>query len=130
MVASLNAQVIWRDSHRSFGSDKNPIGWITPDLQYHAIAEGQSSISHNGVTVQLNDAAVLIRPDENEEVENPTTWYISARLTKELGKLGGLSIYVDNALYYEPYMTNNITSSLVQRNTGKFGFGVELYLNL
>lgn len=130
MVASLNAQVVWRDSHRSFGSDKDPVGWITPDLQYHAIANGQQSISYDGVTVQLNDASVLIRPDENEEIESPTTWYISARLTKELGKLGGLSLYVDNALYYEPFMTNNITRSLVQRNTGKFGFGIELYLNL
>ena len=130
MVASLNAQVVWHDSHRSIAADRDPAGWITPDLQYHAITSGQTTISYDGVNVTLSDPSVLIRPDETEQIENPTTWYVAARLTKELGKVGGLSLYVDNALFYEPFMTNNITSSLRQRNTGKFGFGVELYLNL
>jgi hypothetical protein len=58
------------------------------------------------------------------------TWNTSLRLTKELGKVGGLSFYVNNALFYEPFLEGNKTSTLTQRNTGTFSFGAELYLNL
>ena len=33
-------------------------------------------------------------------------------------------------IYYEPYLTGNNSLTLSQRNTGKFSFGVELYVNL
>ena len=44
--------------------------------------------------------------------------------------MGGLSFYVNNALFYEPFLTGNKTTTLSQRNTGTFQFGAELYLNL
>ena len=44
--------------------------------------------------------------------------------------MGGLSLYVNNALFYEPFLQGNNTTTLTQRNTGTFQFGAELYLNL
>ena len=70
-----------------------------------------------------------IRETDNEPNKSPVTWNLQMRLTKELGKIGGLSFYVNNALYYEPFMRNNKSATLSQRNTG-FSFGAELYLNL
>ena len=70
-----------------------------------------------------------IRVSDNEPSKSPITWNLQARLTKELGKVGGLSFYVNNALYYEPFLKGNNTNSLSQRNVG-FSFGAELYLNL
>ena len=62
--------------------------------------------------------------------KTPSTWNLSARLTKELGKLGGFSLYVNNCLYYEPYLQSNTTTTWVQRNTNSFSYGVELFFNL
>ena len=140
MVASFTAQAIWHNSNWSFTADKDPIGWIDTNLQRHDLTsdmldgflgmDGQyygtkpSDVS----SVALHD--LLIRPTGNEPSENPVTWNISARLTKELGKLGGLSFYINNMLFYEPYLKGNNTNTLSQRNTGTFSFGAELYLNL
>lgn len=77
--------------------------------------------------VALKD--LLVRVSDNEPQKTPVTWNLQARLTKELGTFGGLSFYVNNALYYEPYLKGNTTTTLVQRNVG-FSFGAELYLNL
>ena len=44
--------------------------------------------------------------------------------------MGQLSLYVNNALFYEPYQRGNKTTTLSQRNTGTFQFGAELSLNL
>ena len=139
MVASLTAQAIWHDWHHSFTADKDPIGWIDNDLQRHEITsdmlqgylgmdavyyaakpEGQSSVA-------IQD--LLVRVSDNEPSKSPVTWNLQARLTKELGNVGGLSFYVNNALYFEPYLKGNNTSTLSQRNVG-MSFGAELYLNL
>lgn len=77
--------------------------------------------------VALQD--LLIKVSDNEPSKSPITWNLQARLTKELGKIGGLSFYVNNALYYEPFLKGNNTNTLSQRNVG-FSFGAELYLNL
>lgn len=127
MVASLTAQAIWHNSNYSFVADKDAIGYITADLQYHAIS-GQQTIPFEGGQVSVADLAM--RHTDNDPTKNPVTWNLSARLTKELGKIGGLSFYVNNALFYEPYLKGNNTRTLSQRNTGTFQFGAELSLNL
>lgn len=151
MVASLTAQVIWHDWHHSYSADKDPIAWIDNQLNRHEITSdmlnGYIGFDNNfsevgGVMTnraqyydtpmgQSNVAIqdLLIRVSDNDPSKSPITWNLQARLTKELGKVGGLSFYVNNALYYEPYLKGNNTSTLSQRNTG-FSFGAELYLNL
>ena len=147
MVASFTAQAIWHYSRWSYTATQMPIGWIDRDLVYHEINESmyngylgmdgkyyatdpylstdpaikQESLSISGMQRKSND---------NEPTETPVTWNTSVRLTKELGKVGGLSFYVNNALFYEPYLEGNKTKTLTQRNTGTFSFGAELYLNL
>ena len=127
MVASFTAQAIWHDSNWSYVADKQPIGYITPDLAYHRL-NGEPTIAYDGGVINVADLA--ISHTDNQPTKNPVTWNLSARLTKELGRLGGLSLYVNNALFYEPFLKGNNTTTLSQRNTGTFQFGAELYLNL
>ena len=129
MVASFTAQVIWHNSTWSYTADKDPIGWISSDLVYHDIASA-NYITFDGGQIATNDERLLLRYTDNEPNKSPTTWNLSGRLTKELSRFGSLSLYVDNCLFYEPYMTGNNTSTLTQRNTGKFAFGAELSINL
>ena len=129
MVASFTAQVIWHNSTWSYTADKDPIGWIDNNLVYHDI-NSSPTIDFPGGSFAANDEKLQLRYTDNEPNKSPRTWNLSARLTKELGKVGGLSLYVDNCLFYEPYMKGNNTNTLTQRNTGKFAFGAELSLNL
>ena len=55
---------------------------------------------------------------------------VNGGLTKELGNIGGISFYANNILFYEPFLKNSTSNTLVQRNTGNFSFGVELFFNL
>ncbi len=127
MVASFTAQAIWHNSTWSYTADKDPIGWISDDLVYHDINSAEY-ITFNGGQIATNDEKLQLKYTDNEPTENPITWNLSARLTKELGTTGALSLYVDNCLFYEPYLKGNKTSTLSQRNTGKFAFGAELSL--
>lgn len=140
MVASLTAQAIWHDWNHSNVTDKNPIGWIDGHLDQHTITPDMMNgyIGMDGVyyaSAPTGQQSILISDlatthTDNKPVKNPVTWNMSMRLTKELGKVGGLSVYVNNCMYYEPYLTNNNTATLTQRNTGTFSFGAELFLNL
>lgn len=129
MVASFTGQVIWHNSTWSYTADKDPIGWIDSDLQYHDIASAQY-IVFDGGQIATNDEKLQLRYTDNEPTKNPVTWNLSARLTKEFDKMGALSLFVDNCLFYEPYLKGNNTTTLSQRNTGKFAFGAELSINL
>ena len=127
MVASFTAQAIWHNSTWSYTADKSPIGWISNDLVYHDI-NSADYITFDGGQIATNDEKLQLKYTDNEPNKSPTTWNLSARLTKEIGSTGALSLYVDNCLFYEPYLKGNKTSTLSQRNTGKFAFGAELSL--
>ena len=127
MVASFTAQAVWHNSNWSFVADKQAVGYITPDLQYHRL-NGEQVISFDGGQVNVSD--MDIKTTDNNPTKNPVTWNLAARLSKELGKMGTLSLYVNNALFYEPFLKGNNTTTLTQRNTGTFQFGAELSLNL
>ena len=147
MVASLTAQAIWHNSSWGYTSTKMPIGWYDRDVVYHKITEkmydgylGMDAKYYDTDPKQSADPAVqqeamqiskmVRKSNDNEPTKTPVTWNTSVRLTKELGKVGGLSFYVNNALFYEPFLEGNKTTTLTQRNTGTFSFGAELYLNL
>ena len=140
MVASFTAQAIWYDWNISYVADKWPVAWLDVNLerhdltsdmlegyldmdgQYHATAPaGRRSVAISDLKIRSTDAV---------PTKNTVNWNLSFRLTKELGRIGGLSLYVNNMLFYEPYLKNNLTSTLVQRNTGNFSYGVELFFNL
>jgi hypothetical protein len=106
----------------------DPIGWIDTDLSYHEITASM-----------LNDANYKIKevllskqrrdPKNNPASSDPVLWMMSGRLTKELGKNSGFSFYANNLFYYEPFKSNNVSTTLSQRNEGTFSFGVELFFN-
>ena len=140
MVASLTTQVIWHNWNHSYVMDKNPIGWIDTDCNYHEVTNdmlaGYLGMDANYYATPPTGQdyvglyQLLVRTIDTETESSPITWNIQARLTKELGKIGGLSFYVNNALYYEPFLYNNSHSKTrSQHNTG-FSFGAELYFNL
>ena len=140
MVASLTTQVIWYNWNHSYNIDKNPIGWIDTNCNYHEITNdmlaGYLGMDANYYATPptgqdyVGMYQLLSRSIDLETESSPITWNIQARLTKELGKVGGLSFYVNNALYYEPFLYNNSHSKTrSQYNTG-FSFGAELYFNL
>ena len=140
MVASFTAQAIWYDYNRSYIANTTPIGYITPDLAYHDITNDMqsgyldmtgkyySSLPSNTNCVKISD--INIKASDAIPTKNPITWNLSGRLTKELGNIGGLSLYVNNMMYYEPYLKSSTTTTLSQRNTNTFSYGVELYFNL
>ena len=138
MVASFTAQAIWHNSTYSFIADKDVIGYITPDLVYHQLNGEQtitfpasgSVVGGSTADASVSVADLAIKHTDNEPNKSPVTWNLSARLSKELGHVGTLSLYVNNALFYEPYLKGNNVTTLTQRNTGTFQFGAELSLNL
>ena len=140
MVASLTTQVIWHNWNHTYNMDKNPIAWIDTNCNYHEITNdmlaGYLGMDANYYATPPTGVdyvgmyQLLVRTIDTETESSPITWNIQARLTKELGKVGGLSFYVNNALYYEPFLYNNSHSKTrSQHNTG-FSFGAELYFNL
>lgn len=126
MVASFAGQVILYNYSYSVNPPMDPIGWIDTDLSYHEITEemlADEDYEIKGVSLQSQRR----NPSDNLPVKTPVSWNISGRLTKELGKNGGLSFYVNNMMFYEPYQSSSVSNTLTQRNLGSFSFGVELF---
>ena len=141
MVVSLTAQAIWYDWNDSYSADKEAIGWICDDgtgsgnTVYHAITSDMRDgyITYDGTYsdnsgIKISDFDLTY--SDKEPTKNPVTWNMQARLTKELGKFGGFSCFVNNCLYYEPFKSSNKTSTRTQRNTSSFQFGCEIFFNL
>ena len=145
MVASLTTQVIWHNWSFTYNQDTTPMGWLDTQCNYHEITKdmlyGYLGMDAKYYATRAEAAAAgqdcvgiyeLSTPTQNKNDESdPIVWNTQLRLTKEFGKLGGLSFFVNNCLYYEPYGKNrsyNRTRS--QRNEGTFSFGAELYFNL
>ena len=132
MVASFTGQVIWHSSNYSFVAAKDPIGYV----DYTPLPDGSYDVGYHywKGTVEPIDGIdwekQKIRPNDNDVVKEPVTWNLSARLTKEFGSMAGLSVYANNVLYYEPFMSTNTSGTLTQRNTSTFSFGVELFFKL
>ena len=147
MVASFTAQAIWHNSTWSYTENEMPIGWYDLNVEYHEITESMyggylgmdgkyydtDPKTSTDPAIQQESMAISKmerKTNDTDPTKTPMTWNTSLRLTKELGKVGGLSFYVNNAIFYEPFLEGNKTSTLTQRNTGTFSFGAELYLNL
>jgi len=149
MVASLTGQAIWHDSNWTYTSNKVPTGWLHTIDNGGVLTVVQENLSTDMLTgyIGYNDGQYhatntdgtqpyISIADNNrtytdtEPTKQSITWNTQFRLTKELGRVGSLSFYVSNALFYEPYMSTNKSSTPTQRNTGTFSFGAELSLNL
>lgn len=129
MVASFSTQTIWHTYSSGESPANDPIAWVDTDLSYHEITQemlDDENYTIKGISLQRQ------RKNGRDNVPNklPITWYISGRLTKELGDVGGGSFYANNLFFYEPYLKSGVSNTLKQYNTSTFNFGVELFLNL
>ena len=141
MVASLAGQAIWQTYRWSYMANKQAIGLIDTKLGYHAITADMQNgyLDYAGnyyATLPAGTQGIAVADlaldyKDNVPTKSKPTWNLSARLTKQLGNIGGLSLYVNNVIFYEPYkVASNNSGTLMQRNTNNFSYGVELYFNL
>ncbi|MBO4597705.1 MAG: TonB-dependent receptor plug domain-containing protein [Bacteroidaceae bacterium] len=129
MVASLSGQVIWYNYSHNVNKGRVPVGWVDNDGSYYSITDAMLADKDFTIKgVKLSDQITVGK--ENVPITNPITWLVAGRLTKELGTFASLSFYVNNMLYYEPYLSSSASSTLTQRNTGTFSFGFELAFKL
>ena len=128
MVVSFANQFIWYNYTSSMRQSADPLAWVDQQMNYHEITDEML----NGENYKIMNVLLSkqrISATDNPPTKNPVEWILNLRLSKELGKSSGISFYVNNFLFYEPYKTNNNSTTLTQRNLGSFNFGVELFFN-
>lgn len=128
MVLSVANEFVWYNYSSSMRKSADPLAWIDNNLNTHEItAEMLADENYTIMDVLLSKQR--ISATDNPPVKYPKTWLLNIRLNKELGKTSGLSFYVNNFLFYEPFKTTSSSTTLSQRNEGSFNFGVELFFN-
>lgn len=60
----------------------------------------------------------------------PPLWVFNLRVTKDIAKFLGASFYVNNLFFSQPWHKSSVSSSVTERNSNLFSFGIELYVNL
>lgn len=129
MVASVNGQVIWYTYSQTTNQSQSPIGWLDTDLSYHTITDQMlNDPSYKIKGISLTDQ--IKNPKDTEAVKNKPLWLINARLTKDISKSLGFSFFVNNIFYYTPYQSTNVSGTLIERNSGTFSFGMELFIKI
>lgn len=129
MVASVNGQVIWYTYSTTTNQQQEPIGWIDNDLSYHKITDQMLSNPEYRIKgLLLSDQ--IKDPRDTEPVINKPLWLINARLTKDISNSLGFSFFVNNIFFYTPYQSSNVSGTLVERNSGTFSFGMELFIKI
>jgi len=129
MVASFSGQMIWYTYSITTNQNSSPIGWIDTDLSYNKIT--QAMLDDPNYTIKgISLADQIKNPKDTEAIINKPLWIINARLTKDISKSLGFSFFVNNIFYYTPYQSNNLSSTLVERNGGTFSFGMELFVKI
>ncbi len=129
MVASLSGQMIWYTHTKSDRSESRPIGYLDNDLQFHEITpnmfeDPDYEIEGYNLQRQINT------PSDKRGTWNKPVWVMNARLTKNISQFLKCSFYANNVNYYQPWASNNITSTESEKNRNNFSFGVEVSLRL
>ncbi len=134
MVLSNTIYVGWYNSNWKTNRIKTPIGYIvanqTGGVDSYPITEAMYADKEYKIKGFKLVDGIIDNSDDLPIVNNSPIWNISTRLTKEISKVAGFSFFVNNTLFYEPWQSNSNTTTLTQRNTGKFSFGMELFLKL
>ncbi|MDP3453731.1 MAG: TonB-dependent receptor [Bacteroidales bacterium] len=129
MVASLSGQVIWYSYSTTTNQKSAPIGWLDTDLSYHKIT--QSMLDDPNYKIKGISLIDQIRdPRDTDPITMPPLWIMNARLTKDISKSLGFSFFVSNLFFYTPYQSSSASGTLIERNTGTFSFGMELFVKI
>lgn len=134
MVMSNTIFVSWYDAMWTTNEINAPVGYM--------VANGNGGFDTYQITQEMLDNPeirimghllkdnVINNADKIPTRSIAPIWNISTRLTKEISKVAGFSFFVNNTLFYEPWLHSTTSTTLTQRNEGKFSFGMELYLKL
>lgn len=129
MVASLTGQMIWYTYGNTTNAYSAPYRYIDANLESHDITSAM--LADSDYTIEgYNLQRQIIDPSDNRGTWSSPLWVLNARLTKNVSKYLRCSFYANNVSYYQPWTSNNITSTKSEKNTNNFSFGVEVSVKL
>lgn len=127
-IVSASAQCILYEYDHEVSSGTRPLGYIYGS-EYIKFTEGQlDDIEFNFHGYMLKDQIFDTRIS-NVPVTWPAIWCLDMRVTKEIGDKAGFSFYANNVLFSQPWQSNSVSVSKVERNGGLFSYGLEIFLN-
>ena len=134
MVLSNSVYVTWYTSSAVTRYIKVPFAYITANLSggvdTYPITDAMLADPNYRIKGYLLSDGNINNADDLPTRSVAPIWNISTRLTKEISKIAGFSFFVNNTLFYEPWLPSSNSNTLTQRNLGKFSFGMELFLKL
>ena len=127
-IVSASAQCILYEYDHEVSSGTRPLGYIYGS-EYIKFTEDQlDDIEFNFHGYMLKDQIFDTRIS-NIPVTWPAIWCLDMRVTKEIGDKAGFSFYANNVLFSQPWQSNSVSVSKVERNGGLFSYGLEIFLN-
>lgn len=127
-IVSASAQCILYEYDHEVSSGTRPLGYIYGS-EYIKFTEDQlDDIEFNFHGYMLKDQIFDTRIS-NVPVTWPAIWCLDMRVTKEIGDKAGFSFYANNVLFSQPWQSNSVSVSKVERNGGLFSYGLEIFLN-
>ena len=127
-IVSASAQCILYEYDHEVSSGTRPLGYIYGS-EYIKFTEDQlDDIEFNFHGYMLKDQIFDTRIS-NVPVTWPDIWCLDMRVTKEIGDKAGFSFYANNVLFSQPWQSNSVSVSKVERNGGLFSYGLEIFLN-
>lgn len=127
-IVSASAQCILYEYDHEVSSGTRPLGYIYGS-EYIKFTEDQlDNIEFNFHGYMLKDQIFDTRIS-NVPVTWPAIWCLDMRVTKEIGDKAGFSFYANNVLFSQPWQSNSVSVSKVERNGGLFSYGLEIFLN-
>ncbi len=127
-IVSASAQCILYEYDHEVSSGTRPLGYIYGS-EYIKFTEDQlDDIEFNFHGYMLKDQIFDTRIS-NVPVTWPAIWCLDMRVTKEIGDKAGFSFYANNVLFSQPWQSNSVSVSKVERNGGLFSYGLEIFFN-
>lgn len=127
-IVSASAQCILYEYDHEVSSGTRPLGYIYGS-EYIKFTEDQlEDVEFNFHGYMLKDQIFDTRIS-NVPVTWPAIWCLDMRVTKEIGDKAGFSFYANNVLFSQPWQSNSVSVSKVERNGGLFSYGLEIFLN-
>lgn len=127
-IVSASAQCILYEYDHEVSYGTRPLGYIYGS-EYIKFTEDQlDDIEFNFHGYMLKDQIFDTRIS-NVPVTWPAIWCLDMRVTKEIGDKAGFSFYANNVLFSQPWQSNSVSVSKVERNGGLFSYGLEIFLN-
>ena len=127
-IVSASAQCILYKYDHEVSSGTRPLGYIYGS-EYIKFTEDQlDDVEFNFHGYMLKDQIFDTRIS-NVPVTWPAIWCLDMRVTKEIGDKAGFSFYANNVLFSQPWQSNSVSVSKVERNGVLFSYGLAIFLN-